>query len=52
VFIPTVDGGKTTLDGETYEEAPEFCQICGKHNPEPIRATFTINPNVELTGEA
>jgi hypothetical protein len=52
VFIPTADGGKTTLHGETYEEPPELCQTCGKPNQEPIHFTFTINPGVKLTGEA
>jgi hypothetical protein len=52
VLIPTADGGKQTLDGKPYEEPPEFCQTCGKSNPEPLHATFTINPNVNLNGEA
>ncbi len=52
ILIPTADGGKRTLHGETYEEPPEFCDACGKRNVEPLNATFTINPTVELTGEA
>jgi hypothetical protein len=38
-------------DGKPYEEPPEFCQMCGKPNAEPLHATFTINPNV-TDGEA
>ncbi len=52
VLIPTADGGKQTLHGETYEEPPEFCATCGKRNVEPLHFTFIINPNVNLTGEA
>ena len=57
VIVPTADGkGKTILggNGEPYTEtdAPEICQTCGKPHAEPLHITFTINPNVELTGEA
>jgi hypothetical protein len=52
ILIPTADGSKQTIDGKPYIEPPEFCQACGKPNAEPLHATFTINPNVELTGEA
>jgi hypothetical protein len=52
VLIPTADGKGKMIDGKPYEEPPEFCQTCGKRNPEPFHATFTINPKVELTGEA
>ncbi len=52
ILIPTADGSKQTLDGKPYTEPPEFCQMCGKRNPEPFHATFTMNPNVNLTGEA
>ncbi len=48
VLIPTADGKVKTVDGEPYIEPPEFCETCGKRNPEPLHATFTINPNVEL----
>jgi hypothetical protein len=51
VIIPTADG-KGMVDGKPYEEPPEFCQACGKPNPELFHFTFTINPKVELTGEA
>jgi hypothetical protein len=51
VLIPTADGGKQTLDGKPYEEPPEFCEMCGKPNAEPLHATFTVNPKIELTGE-
>jgi hypothetical protein len=52
VIIPTADGKGETIDGEPYKEPPEFCQTCGKPNADPFHFTFTINPNVELTGEA
>ncbi len=52
ILIPTADGKEKTVDGKPYEEPPEFCQTCGKPNAEPLHATFTINPKVELTGEA
>ncbi len=52
VLIPTADGKGKALDGETYEEPPEFCQTCGKPNPERVYITFTIKPSVNLTGEA
>ena len=51
VLIPTADGGKTTLNGETYEEPPEFCETCGKPNHDPFRFTFTINPDLKLNEE-
>ncbi len=51
VLIPTADG-KGMIDGKPYIEPPEFCQTCGKPNAEPLHATFTINPNVNLNGEA
>lgn len=53
ILIPTPDGkGETTLDGKPYVEPPKLCQRCGKPNNEPFHTTFTINPNVELNGEA
>ncbi len=52
ILIPTADGKGKMLDGKPYEEPPEFCPACHKPNPEPLRITFTINPKVELTGEA
>ena len=48
VLIPTADGKGKTAGGKPYEEPPEFCETCGKPNPEPFHATFNINPNVEL----
>ena len=51
VLIPTADG-KGMVDGKPYEEPPEFCEMCGKPNAEPLHFTFTINPNVNLTGES
>ncbi len=52
ILIPTADGKEKTVDGKPYIEPPEFCQACGKRNAEPLHATFTINTNVNLTGEA
>ncbi len=52
VLIPTAGGKGKTVDGKPYIEPPEFCQTCGKPNAEPLHFTFTINPNVNLTGEA
>ncbi len=52
ILIPTADGKGKTIDGKPYIEPPEFCEKCGKPNAEPFHATFTINPKVELTGEA
>ena len=57
VLVPTSDGkGKTILggNGEPYTETdlPEICADCNKPFSEPLRVTFTINPNVKLTGEA
>lgn len=48
VFIPTEDGGRTTLNGEEYEEPPERCETCNKLNAAPFECTFTIQPNVEV----
>jgi hypothetical protein len=45
VLIPTADGKGKALDGEIYEEPPEFCETCGKPNPERFYTTFTINPS-------
>ncbi len=45
VLIPTADGKGKTTGGEPYEEPPELCETCGKRNPEPLHATFTIKPN-------
>jgi hypothetical protein len=57
ILIPTADGKGKTIDGgngEPYTETelPESCDNCGKPFSEPLRITFTINPKVELTGEA
>lgn len=53
VILPTLNGkGKMLNSDEPYVEPPEFCESCGKPNPEPLHATFTINPKVELTGKA
>jgi hypothetical protein len=52
VLIPTADGKGKTIDGKPYIEPPEFCQMCGKPNAEPLHATFTISTKAELTGEA
>ncbi len=52
VLIPTADGKGKTIGGKPYIEPPEFCATCGKPNAEPLHVTFTINPKVELTGEA
>ncbi len=51
VLIPTMDGGKMTLDGKPYEEPPEFCETCAKPNADSLYVSFAINPDIELTGE-
>ncbi len=45
VLTPTAGGGNQPLHGETYEEPPEFCETCGKPNPERFYTTFTISPS-------
>ncbi len=52
VLIPTADGKGKTIDGKPYIEPPPICETCGKPNADPFHFTFTINPKVELTGEA
>lgn len=44
VLIPTADGKGATVDGKPYVEPPEFCQTCGKLNPETVHTTFVIKP--------
>ena len=51
VIYPGANGEPIREPPEDYI-APEFCETCGKPNAEPFYATFTINPNVNLTGEA
>jgi hypothetical protein len=36
VVIPAADGDWATLDGKPYVEPPEFCETCGKPNPERL----------------
>ncbi len=52
IITPNSDGKGKMPDGKPLTEPPEFCEKCGKPNAEPFHATFTINPKVELTGEA
>ncbi len=47
VVIPTADGKGKTIDGEQSEEPLEFCETCGKPNPEPFHFTFVIKPPEE-----
>jgi hypothetical protein len=46
VIIPTADG-KGMVDGKPYIEPPEFCETCGKLNPETVHTTFVIKPPEE-----
>jgi len=47
VLIPTADGKGKTIDGKPYVEPPEFCETCGKLNPETVHTTFVIKPPEE-----
>ncbi len=41
-----------TSPEDDVEHSTIICEICHKRHREPIHFTFTINPNVQLTGEA
>jgi hypothetical protein len=51
VIYPGASGEPIREPAEDYP-MPETCETCGKPNADPFHFTFTINPNVNLTGEA